>query len=248
MTDLVEADGDMAGVPVTDRGTWMQVGGGRIFYPLDPRPEEVHIDDIATALSRIIRYNGHSDDWVTVAQHCVHCEQLIRYDGGTPEARYAMLMHDAAEAYIGDMIRPLKCHFPEFKKIEQRVADAITEALEVPLIEPAICKRYDNIAWAWEKRDLFRSSREWPYTPEIPRRLGTMVQWTHEESRRRFMEMYLHLACVVSWRKNPPDLVPVPIPLTDDEKRRIAEDARDETDDGLDHWENHTDTRDWRDV
>jgi len=201
MTILKEGDGAMAGVPVTDRGVWMQVGAGRIFYPFDPRPEEVHIDDIGTGLSRIIRYNGHSDTWVTVAQHSVQCEYMARKDGLSVSDRLAILMHDAAEAYIGDMIRPLKCMFPEFKRVEAKVYAAIEEALSLPYLDESTIKYYDNLAWAWEKRDFFPSSREWPYTPDIPDHLHTMVQWSHAHSRNVFMATFWHLVCAVEQEK-----------------------------------------------
>jgi hypothetical protein len=195
--DLVEADGDMAGVPVTDRGTWMQCGKGRIFYPLDPRPEEVHIDDILTALSRLIRYNGLSDAWIVVAQHLCNCEMMAHHDGRTLKERLAILAHDFAETYIGDMIRPIKCHFPEFKKIEAKVQDAIEWELHIPYCDPALIKHYDNLAWAWEKRDLFPSSILWPYTPELPAYLPVMEPWSMVKARQRLREVYYHLQCAI---------------------------------------------------
>jgi len=229
MTILQEGDGDMAGVPVTDRGTWMQVGEGRIFYPLDPRPEEVFIDDIGMALSRLIRYNGLSDTWITVAQHSVQCEYMIYKDGGTFEDRLAMLMHDAAEAYIGDMIRPLKCMFPEFKKIEANIYAAIEEALGLPTMDEKTIKHYDNLAWAWEKRDFYPSSRDWPYTPDLPAYLPTMRQWSHSKSRKMFMQTWWHLSCVI-------------------ENLRTASTTWEPSDMDQDNWPDFRDSRDWRDV
>jgi hypothetical protein len=201
--DLVEGDGDMAGVPVTDRGTWMQCGGGRIFYPLDPRPEEVHIDDILTSLSRIIRYNGLSDAWIVVAQHLCNCEMMANHDGIPLKQRLAILAHDFAETYIGDMIRPIKCRIPEFKKIEAKVRDAIEWELEIPYCDPDIIKHYDNLAWAWEKRDIFSSSREWPYTPELPDYLPVMEPWSMVEARRRLRQVYYHLQCAIVHQGQP---------------------------------------------
>jgi hypothetical protein len=197
MTTLQEADGDMAGVPVTDRGTWMQCGGGRIFYPLDPKAEEVHIDDILTALSRLIRYNGLSDSWIVVAQHLCNCEMMAQHDGCSLDDRLAILAHDFAEAYVGDMIRPIKCHFPMFKKIEAGVDGAIRAALELPVCDPDLIKHYDNLAWAWEKRDIFKSAREWPYTPELPDYLPVMEPWSMVAARRRLSERYYHLQCSI---------------------------------------------------
>jgi len=201
MTILQEGDGAMAGVPVTDRGAWMQMPEGRIFYPLDPQPEDVFIEDIALGLSRCIRYNGLSDEWIAVAQHSVQCEYLAKRDGHTASTRLVVLMHDAPEYIVGDMIRPIKCQMPDFKRVENKIEAVIWEALGLPEMNAALhetIKYYDNLAWAWEKRDLFKSAREWPYTPELPRDLPRMVTWSHEYSRKRFMTRYWHLACAVS--------------------------------------------------
>jgi len=238
MTDtLVEGAGDMAGVPVTDRGTWMQVGGGRRFYPLDPRPEEVYMSDISTALSRILRYNGHSDTPMSVAQHCVQCSYLAQRNGHGAEFRLCMLMHDSAEAYIGDMTRPIKVYFPKFKEIETKIEEVIWRAFNLPPRNEALMKHYDNMAWAWEKRDLYRSAEWWPHTPEIPADLPLMTRWDEGIARLRFEQEFGHLKMLIRAKAQLSDLDPAsaldpefdPYYLGDTVERR-----RDE--------------RDWRDV
>lgn len=229
---LKEDDFELAGVPITDRGPWMQVGGGRIFYPLDPRPEEVHIDDIATSLSRIVRYNGHSDIWITVAQHTCNCVTLAQQDDMDDRFLYAMLMHDSAEAYVGDMIRPLKVFMPEFQGVEDKVYAVIKEALEIPEVPHVVIKYYDNLAWAWEKRDFFRSAREWPNTPEVGNYTPQMVQWGHALSRVHFMHNYFRYACLSSLAESQIDKEFVPINYVESEDSIAA----------------NYEARDWRDV
>jgi hypothetical protein len=85
------------------RGDWMQTFTGRAFYPLDPRPEDIDPVDIAHALSLICRYGGHSSRFYSVAEHCVLMSHAV-----APEHALWALLHDATEAYLGDMIRPLK--------------------------------------------------------------------------------------------------------------------------------------------
>ncbi len=87
------------------RGDWIQTATGRQAWPLDPRPEDVDIADIAHALSQICRFTGHCHEFYSVAQHAV----LVSLNVPPEHAAWALL-HDAAEAYIGDISRPLKRH------------------------------------------------------------------------------------------------------------------------------------------
>ncbi len=109
---------------MSDRGPWMQTFTGRAFYPLDPRPEDVCIEDVAHALAMQCRYNGHSIPFYSVAEHSV----IVSYNVKFEHAREG-LMHDAAEAYLGDMIRPLKATplGELFAVYERRVEAVIAE-------------------------------------------------------------------------------------------------------------------------
>lgn len=83
--------------------SWMQLAGGRTFDLLEPRATDVHIDDIASALSKLCRYTGHGDGFYSVAEHSVLCS-FAAPEGLELEA----LLHDAHEAYVGDLSRPMK--------------------------------------------------------------------------------------------------------------------------------------------
>lgn len=85
------------------RGAWMQTYTGRAFYPHDPRPEEISIFDIAHGLAAQCRYNGHTRRFYSVAEHSVYVSRSV-----DPRFAREALLHDAAEAYVGDLIRPLK--------------------------------------------------------------------------------------------------------------------------------------------
>lgn len=178
------------------RGTMMQVGDGRKFYPLDPRPEEVDIRDIARSLSRIIRFGGHSDIPINVANHSLNCAYLVwsfeKHDisDGMDLMKY-MLLHDAAEAYVGDMIRPLKIIMPDFQEIEGKVWDAIVKALDIKPVDMARVRYYDNVACAWEKRDLFKSAGPWSGMPDIKdMKLDRLVPMSEEQSEVAFLKAY----------------------------------------------------------
>jgi hypothetical protein len=84
---------------------------GRRFWPLDPRAEDVDIEDIAHALALQCRFNGHVRQFYSVAQHSV----IVSHHVASP---LHGLLHDAAEAYIGDMTRVLK-HDPKMARFKE---------------------------------------------------------------------------------------------------------------------------------
>jgi len=156
-----------AGVAATtDRGTPMSLLDGSAFFPLDARPEEIGIETIARALSRMCRYNGQLRDDVefySVAQHSVWVSHHV-----PAKDALCALLHDATEAYIGDMIRPLKKAMPEFVEIEERLWGAIATRFGLPAEMPESVKLADNVALATEKRDLLAKEQaiSWGPLPE----------------------------------------------------------------------------------
>lgn len=102
------------------RGDWMQTYTGKAFYPLDVIEEDIDILDIAHSLALQCRYNGHTTKHYSVAEHCV----LLSYYVEPQDALWALL-HDAPEAYIGDMVRPLKKHMPDFIAADDRITAII---------------------------------------------------------------------------------------------------------------------------
>jgi hypothetical protein len=116
---------------------WLQTYTGKRFDPLNPDPALIDIDDIAHALSNICRFGGHSSRFYSVAEHSVLVAEALwdlRHDA---DLALAGLLHDAAEAYLGDIPRPLK-YRPEFAFY--RKAEAVLEAL--------ICSRF-ALSSAW---------------------------------------------------------------------------------------------------
>jgi uncharacterized protein len=104
---------------------------GRLIDLKDPTPEMIHIEDIATALSRICRFGGHSSAFYNVAQHSLLVTYKVPH-----EAKKWALMHDAAEAYLGDVIKPLKVLLePHYRLIEERFEQAIIKAFDIPVTD-----------------------------------------------------------------------------------------------------------------
>nr|WP_246422957.1 phosphohydrolase [Mycoplana azooxidifex] len=96
---------------------------------LDPRPEDVCIEDIAHALSLLCRYAGHCTTFYSVAEHSLLVESKMKTDDA--RMRLGALLHDAAEAYLVDIPRPLKGHIPPYGQIELNVEVAIAEKFDL---------------------------------------------------------------------------------------------------------------------
>lgn len=93
--------------------------------PMAPRPEDIRLEDIAHALSLMTRANGHIRHFYSVAQHCISCAREAAARGWSPRLQLACLLHDASEAYLSDITRPVKIHLPEYKLAEAALQDVI---------------------------------------------------------------------------------------------------------------------------
>ena len=139
------------------RGDWMQTYTGRQFWPMDPRLEDIHLDDIAHALALQCRFAGHSRTHYSVAQHSMHVYGLVVRAGVTdPVVRLQALLHDAAEAYVVDMPTPIKRFMPEYRDIEDRLLRVIWEKFGIfdPMHE--VVKKADVTALITERDVLHR--------------------------------------------------------------------------------------------
>jgi hypothetical protein len=167
-------------------GSWLETYTGGKFHFLDPKPEEIDIVDIAHALSLTCRYGGHCRQFYSVAQHSV----LTASSGlvETEKARLAMLMHDAHEAYIHDLPRPIKHVVPYYKIIETIVQEAIEKRFNIPSIPFRVQKYVDNVILATEARDLMPNMTDWE---PLPSPLDISIEpWTPEDAEESFLTAY----------------------------------------------------------
>ncbi len=105
-------------------------------YPLKPVAEDIRIEDIAHALSLLCRANGHYSSFYSVGAHCLNCYEEACARRETPRVKMACLLHDATEAYISDVTRPVKKNLSEYQAIEDKLAQTIYEKfLGSPLTE-----------------------------------------------------------------------------------------------------------------
>lgn len=127
----------------SDGGAWIQTFNGGGFWPLDPRPEDVRLEDVAHALALKCRYNGHCRRFYSVAQHSVLMADWLAARPGVQwwEPVFALL-HDSGEAYLADIPSPVKGHtgvrtgdasggggWESFADLEDRVVWAVTQRL-----------------------------------------------------------------------------------------------------------------------
>ena len=168
-------------------GDWLQTYTDHQFWPLDPRPEEVFIEDIAGALSKICRYGGHCKRFYSVAEHSVLVSLNV-----PPEFALWGLLHDAAEAYIGDMVRPLKRDMPEFQAVEARLMAVITGVFGLPLSEPAIVKEIDDRLLMREK-ELLRGPAPAEWSVKIKPLNCPLHFWNYKQAERGFMRRFREL-------------------------------------------------------
>lgn len=132
---------------MNERKGWIRTYTGKKFWPLDPRPEDVDILDIAHALSNTCRYTGHCRSFYSVAEHSV----LVSYFCNDP---LWGLLHDAAEAYLADVARPVKPGLTGFKEVEHRIMAAIAGRFGLAMPEPPNVKEIDTRILIDEMRRL----------------------------------------------------------------------------------------------
>jgi uncharacterized protein len=133
---------------------WFLTSTGHQFWPATPIPSDIRIDDIAHALSHLCRFGGHSREFYSVAQHSVIVSVNV-----PAQHRFTALMHDAAEAYLGDVIQPVKRLLPDYHALESKTWIAMCDAFpELPHGIPDCVKEADGRALITERRDVMNPS------------------------------------------------------------------------------------------
>lgn len=164
--------------------TFIQTYNGNLFDYAMMHKSPLDIEDIAHALSQICRFGGHSREFYSVAQHSVYVSQLV----GSAN-KLAGLMHDAPEAYLGDMVSPLKRRMPEYQYHEKLLWATMAKQFDLPSELPEEVKRADLTMLAAEARDLMGyDATIWgiPAAPESIR----IVPWPSKMAEKYFLEAF----------------------------------------------------------
>lgn len=159
----------------------MRTREGLKFNFLDPEPGMFEIKDIAAGLAYKCHFGGQTPYFFSIAQHSILvCEEFEKHN---PDAESDMkllaLLHDASEAYTGDMIKPLKVLLPDFVKIENRIMDSIAVRFKLPIENIHLIKPYDLMIQSREYSAFYQEEEIEYMDPE--------------EARKRFLIKFIEL-------------------------------------------------------
>lgn len=196
---MMKRDGSWA------HGDWMMTSTGKKFWPEDPRPEELDIVDIAHGLANQIRFGGQIKERYTVAQHSVHVLELVMLQEAKDKLhvvdwqalKLAALLHDGAEAFLGDMPTPVKRALPDYKRLEGLCMAAI-ESRWVGYVAPQerhIIKAADLDMLAVEARRFYGKVATADWNLSVPSDDATGIMeaedvWGFDKARVLFLSQF----------------------------------------------------------
>lgn len=185
-------------MPVNESGGWIQTLQGVAFYPLAPRIEDIQIEDIAHGLAGDFRFGRQMRQRYSTAQHSVYVSELA----GAESYALALygLLHDASEAYLADVTRPVK-YMPElagYRAAEKTLQTMIYHRFGLSGFEPPEVKTIDNLMLGIEARDLMQplcrpDEWEWCLGPARLHPFRISRCWSPDEAEERFLERFKQL-------------------------------------------------------
>jgi len=164
---------------------------GKFIDIINPNPDLIEIEDIATGLSRAARFGGQSQEPYYVAEHSVCVALYVRDQGGDPNTMLAALLHDAAEAYMGDMPSPIKQFIPQFCEIEDRLKDAIMSRFGVVSsnVDWSLVKEGDVASFCAEAA-LHMPQCEFNINCELYNKAVMMTPMLQNQAKHFFLDWY----------------------------------------------------------
>jgi hypothetical protein len=150
---------------VDTKNPFITLHNGKRISVFNPKPEDIDIETIARGLSMQARYNGQCDRFLSVAEHCVNCS-IVGEKFYSRDIAFAALLHDAAEAYVGDLIRPIKVFCDKYSEAEDAFEKAIIKKFNIKG-DRKVVKEIDVRFCSTEMRDIFKASN-WETLPNMP--------------------------------------------------------------------------------
>jgi len=182
--------------PVLEPGPFIQTLSGRRVNPLDAAPEDIEPGDIAQALSNICRFGGHSRFFYSVAQHSVIVCDLLEERGAAPDELMAALLHDAAEAYLGDLPHKHRSELgAAFRVAEKRLEAVIAERFALPDASARV-KPLDRALLATERRTFSDVAWHWPELDGAEELDLEIEPWFPARAREEFTSRYERIAAL----------------------------------------------------
>lgn len=185
--------------PTVEKSGWIQTYSGVKFEILDPTIAMIKRADIAHGLSMICRFNGHTRWFYSVAQHSLLVMELVKLElervklfspAKNLQILLHALLHDASEAYIGDVTRPLKRLYVmnSYREVEQNISDVISLKFDLEREMPALISRADQLALLVEARDLMSPLHpEWADKPVDIDHIPRITPMSPEQAERAFL-------------------------------------------------------------
>ena len=172
---------------------------GRRVALLNPSPSQIAIGDIAHGLAHQCRFNGQTNKFYSVAQHSVLVASIL-----PRELRLAGLLHDASEAYLGDIVQPLKDLLPDYQAIEAKFCEVLGTRFNVDLQPNDAIKHADLVVLATERRDLMpMDTADWSSIAGITPLSRTIKPLAPETAAAQFMDLFFKLINQPQPSKNP---------------------------------------------
>lgn len=167
---------------------WILTFTGRRFRPLQPDPDLLDVRDIAHSLSLLCRFNGHCLRYYSVAEHSVRVSRIL-----PPDLALWGLLHDAAEAYVSDLPRPVKRQVPAFNDYEDALLRVIAARFGLAWPMPQEVRHADDVLLATERRDLMPPDPA-PWGLRGDALPEAIVPLGPEEAERLFLDRFQEIA------------------------------------------------------
>lgn len=165
------------------------LSSGNYFDFTNPERSSFTVSDIAHALARICRFTGHCGHFYSVAQHSVLVSRIL-----PPPLQLPGLMHDAHEAFVGDVAAPLKMLLPDYREIEERCQAAVLERFGITLPLSPDIRDADLVLLSTEKRDLMkRTEQPWPVESNYRPLEMRITPMTPAQAERAFLLRFQEL-------------------------------------------------------
>ncbi|WP_434673789.1 phosphohydrolase [Pseudomonas sp. R1-15] len=176
---------------------WILTQTGKRFDLFEPDADMIDPRDIAHSLAHLCRFNGHTREFYSVAQHSCLVADLV-----PAEHKLAALLHDATEAYLGDMTRPLKEWMPYYRGFEDVIWGRICERFGLENDLPASVHQADLIALTTERRDLMPPDPDpWDFLVGIEPAPGRIRPWSPTEARLTYHQRLMDQLAIEHRRK-----------------------------------------------
>lgn len=183
------------------RGDWLQTYTGRQFYPRSPEAIDVDPEDVAHSLSLQCRFGGHVDRFYSVAEHCVLMSRWVLNETGDRNLALWALLHDATEAYVVDVPRPVKRMLRDYAPLERRVMGAVAERFGLGHVVgmgvdvmPPIVQEADGRILLTERNTLMSRHGHWHLDGMIEPLPVKVTGWSPDLAEHHYLEQLERLA------------------------------------------------------